>query len=650
MMEDGIVTPHMFGAVADFNGTTGTDDGAAFNRMFLYIDTLSVNLPKVVINPGRYLINTTVDLPYNVNTAYLHLEISGYGATIHTRQPITVFRRWKSDLNASTVMAKYNATIKGLHFQGNSSPSVIQAGQRAMHIAACYTWSFQDMQFDSFDTALTFEFMLGCTFDRLRFTNNTTTGMVGRHGSYTGATVSNSAFNANSIRNCRWFNASGSYTSLEIIAGDQNHIQNCISEGSNPQFNFVFDYFGSTTVNSNTYENIWIESVGGTITSNTIFKLGFKGQMYLKNIQRTYPNRFFDLTGWAAAAQLYIDGITYLSNLPITQTLFHPGGDFNSTSGKRIYFKNIPTATGSIIRDTANWEGGFLPWNIEIEEVKGANAGTNIFTKGAYSIEADGGLNFYGRYSQAAAANRFMGFYGSLNFPEDNTYNIGGNSTTNLRPARVSANRFLADVNSTYGFAFGDNAANPVEYITRPLTGVIRLTAQAMDLPLGTTAERPAALARRFRYNTTLNTIEWYNGTAWVQPVTTVPDGSETKITAGANVTVTGTGTIASPYVINASGTGGSSPVIRTVTANANFLTSDYTLLVDTSAGNVAITIDNLSSGQLCNIKKITNDVNIVTITPTSGTIDGGTNYILDGFNESIMMQRDATNYYILNK
>ena len=44
----------------------------------------------------------------------------------------------------------------------------------------------------------------------------------------------------------------------------------------------------------------------------------------------------------------------------------------------------------------------------------------------------------------------------------------------------------------------------------------------------------------------------YYNGTIWQRIGET--DGSETKITAGTNVTVTGTGTIASPYVINASG------------------------------------------------------------------------------------------------
>lgn len=51
------------------------------------------------------------------------------------------------------------------------------------------------------------------------------------------------------------------------------------------------------------------------------------------------------------------------------------------------------------------------------------------------------------------------------------------------------------------------------------------------------------------------------------------PDGSETVVTAGTNVTVTGTGTIADPYIVNSSG-GGSSTTPEeqefTTTAGAN--------------------------------------------------------------------------------
>lgn len=41
----------------------------------------------------------------------------------------------------------------------------------------------------------------------------------------------------------------------------------------------------------------------------------------------------------------------------------------------------------------------------------------------------------------------------------------------------------------------------------------------------------------------------------------TPPDGSETKVTAGTNVTVTGVGTIASPYIVNSTVTGGAGTV-----------------------------------------------------------------------------------------
>lgn len=58
---------------------------------------------------------------------------------------------------------------------------------------------------------------------------------------------------------------------------------------------------------------------------------------------------------------------------------------------------------------------------------------------------------------------------------------------------------------------------------------------------------------------------------------TVVVDGSETKIQAGTNVTVTGAGTIASPYVINSNATG----------VNCNIYTCDGTL-----SGNRVVTMD----------------------------------------------------------
>jgi hypothetical protein len=55
-------------------------------------------------------------------------------------------------------------------------------------------------------------------------------------------------------------------------------------------------------------------------------------------------------------------------------------------------------------------------------------------------------------------------------------------------------------------------------------------------------------------YQTDVNPgLYQYFGTTWA-PVSETADGSETAVTAGANVTVTGIGTAANPYVVNAGG------------------------------------------------------------------------------------------------
>lgn len=47
------------------------------------------------------------------------------------------------------------------------------------------------------------------------------------------------------------------------------------------------------------------------------------------------------------------------------------------------------------------------------------------------------------------------------------------------------------------------------------------------------------------------NGFYYYNGAAWVALCGNTPDGSETKLTAGTNVSITGSGTTASPYSIS---------------------------------------------------------------------------------------------------
>jgi hypothetical protein len=99
-------------------------------------------------------------------------------------------------------------------------------------------------------------------------------------------------------------------------------------------------------------------------------------------------------------------------------------------------------------------------------------------------------------------------------------------------------------------------------------------------------------------------------------------------------------------------------PAIKTISANYIFGLHDCTLVVDTSGGNVGITVSPSllkatgGHGRLCYIKKKGTDANSVTITPSSGSIyaDAGAaaSYVFSFPGESITFQSDGTNLYVL--
>lgn len=78
------------------------------------------------------------------------------------------------------------------------------------------------------------------------------------------------------------------------------------------------------------------------------------------------------------------------------------------------------------------------------------------------------------------------------------------------------------------------------------------------------------------------------------------PDGSETKVTAGANVTVTGTGTPADPYIVSATGSGGGGG-----DGNISNVTLTGTNLVFTGSGggfNGSVNLSSLIGGDVTGV------------------------------------------------
>lgn len=99
--------------------------------------------------------------------------------------------------------------------------------------------------------------------------------------------------------------------------------------------------------------------------------------------------------------------------------------------------------------------------------------------------------------------------------------------------------------------------------------------------------------------------------------------------------------------------TGIAQPIRTTVVLAETFGANDFTILCNTGAGNMVVTVDPTTRiGKIGNIKKISADVNSVTITAASGLIfDIGAGVASVSFNaqgENLQFQSDGTNIYIL--
>jgi hypothetical protein len=113
------------------------------------------------------------------------------------------------------------------------------------------------------------------------------------------------------------------------------------------------------------------------------------------------------------------------------------------------------------------------------------------------------------------------------------------------------------------------------------------------------------------------------------------------------------TGSTLNPYItaleINQSGevklSGAVSKPITTVSANTTLDSSHYTVLVDTTAGDITITLPPSVSGRVYNIKKKTGDTNKVIV---SGAIDDDISAEITTQYESITVQEDGTDWWII--
>jgi hypothetical protein len=162
-----------------------------------------------------------------------------------------------------------------------------------------------------------------------------------------------------------------------------------------------------------------------------------------------------------------------------------------------------------------------------------------------------------------------------------------------------------------------------------------------LDLPVGTTAQRPGSPGTgNFRFNTTFNSIEFWNGSAWLSthliPVIsalsgTIQSGSGTTLTLTVSDT---TSTINIIYKVSGSEVGRNTGI--SVSSGSASCTVPSGVHGQSIGATVVVSIENTAKG---NVESSTTQSKVVQGVATGGTVStyssGGTNYKVHKFTSS---------------
>lgn len=244
------------------------------------------------------------------------------------------------------------------------------------------------------------------------------------------------------------------------------------------------------------------------------------------------------------------------------------------------------------------------------------NASITAFNSGS-AAEMPGNLNFYG-YALFFNAEYAISFQKDINI----TGGVG------------ASGRYLSDVNGVYtqlgeyngGAAVGSISYSPLIF----LTGSEEKARISTDGNMGIGTTNPTAKLE-------------VNGQV---KITGGSPGAGKVLTSDAN----GLATWQTPSAGASAFIAQSQPQIATVADNTTLTESNYTVLANnTSNMTISLPAAAANTGRIYFIKKISNNGNTVTVTPSGGeTIDGASNYSISSYNRSIQVQSNGSAWYIL--
>lgn len=345
--------------------------------------------------------------------------------------------------------------------------------------------------------------------------------------------------------------------------------------------------------------------LGNTITSNT-------GKVNLGTTSNIV------ITGGTANAVIYTDGLGNLKWGSISEIV----GGFANISASNVNVGNLNATSGNITTLVAN---NFSSTNVRIT---GGNVTANISgnVTGTF-LSLTGNINANAAtFSGNVIAPWFLGnvrgnvetISGSItaaNLISSNSYI--NSSAVQLQDIKIVGNTISS---TTTDLVISANKTNPNNI-------VVFDSVSAFDIPTGTTAQRPPNPKYGYlRYNTDLNTVEWWAGLSWISGSNLLvsevinPDGINATFTLGQSTTDTA-------ILVNINGTiqqigsGAYTVVGNQITFGEIPLTSDVIEIRYIAGGVAAIS---WTGGTVSGTAHFTNTTVSTSTTTGAVVVDGG--------------------------
>lgn len=323
------------------------DNGPAFSAA---LRALHVEVGgRIVVPPGIYKIDSSVEIPKFGGNAVLDFEMSG--ATLRTEAPIAILSRMPKDQSEAQRIVGSVFRFHGGRFVGSSRP-----GQIGLRLGATYASFLDGVQFDRLEIGFDGYFNLDLRIQNVRATANAMFDIrVGSGaGKWPGATIFNAGSNHTTIDGVRIYSAKDAIANIAIYGASGVSIRNSIVEGEDPTDAILYDNQGAVT-QVFIIDNLHSEST----PSNAIIRIAGKkaGMIY------SISNIFFQTARTLIDARDIGVSIIDIRNVPYVASLregflLSPGS--GGVFGTLWRFDNWP---GDIFEQRW-WAGGRRPMNL----------------------------------------------------------------------------------------------------------------------------------------------------------------------------------------------------------------------------------------------------------------------------------------------